>query len=297
MKRETEGWLKDVGRATVASILYLVVILLAAEALFYGRILGVILFSVAVLVAPFAVARVACWVAPTDNRLVLRLGLGAVSGCLVFIAVAYGGLSHFNLRISEGAGAALILGMWSLSIFAGALVFTRWKRPRQARCQPPLIRQPDEGPARLQWKFFASFALANALAGVPITIAVFKRVEGNELNLILGIVLSGVVIPVWITSGVSLWLGKLSGVRRFRQICALNLVYYAILFAGKSANEGSFIEAAATGALGVSNAYLAIVQYRNSMVLTGLLATMYLAALLYSFRALQLRRVRTRNPL
>jgi hypothetical protein len=114
--------------------------------------------------------------------------------------------------------------------------------------------------------------------------------------LILGTVLSCVVIPGWITSGVSLWLGKHSGVRRFRQICGLSLVYYAILFASKCANEGSFIEGAATGALGDSP-YTAIVQYRNSMVLAGLLTTMYLAALLYSFKALDLRRVRTTNPL
>jgi hypothetical protein len=224
MKRETEGWLKDAGRAAVASVLYLVVILLAAGASFYAGILGVILVSVAVLVGPFAAARVACWVVPADNRLVLRLALGAIAGLLVFLAVAYG-LSQFNLRISEGAGAALIIGMWALSIFAGSLVFTRWNRPRQARCQQPLIRQSDEAGAGLQWKFFASFALANALAGVPITIAVFKRIGENSLNLILGTVLSCVVIPVWIASGVSLWLGKRSGVRRFRQICALNLVY------------------------------------------------------------------------
>jgi hypothetical protein len=128
MKRETEGWLKDAGRAAVASVLYLVVILLAAGASFYAGILGVILFSVAVLGGPFAVARVACWVVPADNRLVLRLALGAIAGLLVFLAVAYG-LSRFNLRISEGAGAALNIGIWALSMSAGALALTRWNRP------------------------------------------------------------------------------------------------------------------------------------------------------------------------
>ena len=290
--------LKDAARAAIASILYLVMILLAAEASFYAGIIGVLLTGSAVLAGPFAAARIACWVVPTDRPLVLRVGLGALAGLPVFLAAGYV-LSRFDLRVKESSEAGITVGLWVLCFFAGALVLTRWRRPPSAA--PHLEQGPSgqiqEASSRLTagWrlgasqtnvhrKVLAGFAIANGVACTPVMIRSFLNIEGKPSELMLATALMCVVIPVWIVAGVLLWKGRDSGAQRLQQICALSFGYCAVLFGTKLAHWDSYSRAVGKGELMV-DPYTALTQYQSSMDLMAALAVLYLAVFLYSLWA------------
>jgi len=86
-----EGWLRDITRVTILTILYLAEIYLGlTNSFFYGGgFVGYFPFLLALFVGPWAAAWVACKIAASSRPLLLRLAVGSYAGFVPFLIVVY----------------------------------------------------------------------------------------------------------------------------------------------------------------------------------------------------------------
>jgi hypothetical protein len=130
------GWLPDIARASIVSILWFGVTIAATGLAVYGGTQGALLMILALVLTPWAAAWVACLALPADRRVVVRLAVGAICGFLLLFAAGYAAdrfirpwrLGDSSPWLSEGGEASLIIAGWILGPLIGALLFSRWRR-------------------------------------------------------------------------------------------------------------------------------------------------------------------------
>jgi hypothetical protein len=135
-RRHFEGWLSDVFRASIVTILYLAGMGAGlSKSIGYVGLAGVLPFVFALILGPWAAAWVACKLVPSDRRLLVRLSAGSYSGLILFLIVLYAisvltsrwPRGDHPSRLTEGGEAFLFVVGLLLCVLASTLAFSRWR--------------------------------------------------------------------------------------------------------------------------------------------------------------------------
>jgi hypothetical protein len=132
----SEGWLPDILRASIATILYVAGIWvgLSNSFLYGGGLAGYFPFLLALFVGPWATAWAASKIMPRNRPLLMRLALGTYAGFIPFLAIGYTAsvltpdwkLGDPPPRLTQNEEAFLFVALFLLSQIATTTAFSRW---------------------------------------------------------------------------------------------------------------------------------------------------------------------------
>src|SRR5258708_25648539 len=123
-RRNFVGWLPDIARASIVSVLFFVSTM-AGTVLMY--VLGVVAIILGYVLGPWVAAWVACLLLAPGRRSATRLATGAICGLLLGLVVLHvADKSH--LQLNREVGGALIIAGWIIGPFLGAVAYSRISR-------------------------------------------------------------------------------------------------------------------------------------------------------------------------
>src|SRR5262249_33435865 len=133
----SDGWVRDLTRASITTILYVGAIYagLKNSFLYGGGLGGYFPFLLSLFVGPLAPAWLACKIVAINRPLLLRLALGTYAAFVPFLFVLYAvsaltpewKLGDPPSRLNENKEAFLVVALFVLSLLATTTVFSRWK--------------------------------------------------------------------------------------------------------------------------------------------------------------------------